>query len=123
MYLIEVQLITLIFIKSTFNISFVCRKSKANKLGYSAIEISIVINGERTYITLGRKERAEEFSKLVTSKRQNELKVYLSDVYQKTQSKVSEMMSQNIPLTAFNPQIARQTIHIYGYRRSIYSRR
>ena len=88
--------------KSTFNISFVCRKSKANKLGYSAIEMSIVINGERTYITLGRKERAEEFSKLVTSKRQNELKVYLSDVYQKTQSKVSEMMSQNIPLTVYN---------------------
>lgn len=88
--------------KSTFNISFVCRKSKANKLGYSAIEMSIVINGERTYITLGRKERAEEFSKLVTSKRQNELKVYLSDVYQKTQSKVSEMMSQSIPLTVYN---------------------
>lgn len=88
--------------RSTFNISFVCRKSKANKLGYSAIEMSIVINGERTYITLGRKERAEEFSKLITSKRQNELKVYLSDVYQKTQSKVAEMMTQNIPLTAFN---------------------
>ena len=64
--------------------------------------MSIVINGERTYITLGRKERAEEFSKLITSKRQNELKVYLSDVYQKTQSKVAEMMTQNIPLTAFN---------------------
>ena len=92
----------MVFIKSTFNISFVCRKSKANKLGYSAIEMSIVINGERTYITLGRKERAVEFSKLVTSKRQNELKVYLSDVYQKTQSKVSEMMSQNIPLTVYN---------------------
>ena len=88
--------------RSTFNISFVCRKSKANKLGYSAIEMSIIINGERTYITLGRKERAEEFSKLITSKRQNELKVYLSDVYQKTQSKVAEMMTQNIPLTAFN---------------------
>ena len=73
--------------------------------------MSIVINGERTYITLGRKERAKEFSKLVTSKLQNELKVYLSDVYQKTQSKVSEMMSQNIPLTAFNLQIARQTIN------------
>jgi site-specific recombinase XerD len=64
--------------------------------------MSIIINGERTYITLGRKERAEEFSKLITSKRQNELKVYLSDVYQKTQSKVAEMMTQNIPLTAFN---------------------
>ena len=88
--------------RSTFNISFVCRKSKANKLGYSAIEMSIIINGERTYITLGRKERAEEFSKLITSKRQNELKVYLSDVYQKTQSKVADMMTQNIPLTAFN---------------------
>lgn len=88
--------------RSTFNISFVCRKSKANKLGYSAIEMSIVINGERTYITLGRKEKAEEFNKLVTSKKQNELKIYLSDVYQKTQSKVSEMMSQSIPLTAYN---------------------
>lgn len=88
--------------RSTFNISFVCRKSKANKLGYSAIEMSIVINGERTYITLGRKEKAEEFSKMITSKRQNELKVYLSEVYQKTQSKVAEMMNQDIPLTVYN---------------------
>lgn len=64
--------------------------------------MSIIINGERTYIALPRKEKAEEFSKQITSKRQNELKIYLSDVYQKTQSKVAEMMQNNIPLTAYN---------------------
>lgn len=90
------------FMRSTFNINFVCRASKANKLGYSSVEMSIIINGERTYIALPRKEKAEEFSKLVTSKRQNELKIYLSDVYQKTQSKVAEMMQNSIPLTAYN---------------------
>lgn len=88
--------------RSTFNINFVCRASKSNKFGLSAVEMSIIINGERTYISLPRKERAEEFSKMVTSKRQNELKIYLADVYQKTQNKVSEMQNQGIPLTAYN---------------------
>lgn len=88
--------------RSTFNITFICRKSKANKLGLSAVEMTIVINGERFCITLPRKENPEEFNKLVTSKRQNELKVYLSEVYQRTQSKVAEMMHKEIPLTVYN---------------------
>ena len=88
--------------RSTFNITFLCRKSKANKLGLAGIEMSIVINGERSYIALPRKENPEEFNKLVTAKRQNELKGYLAETYQRTQSKIAEMMHQNIPLTVYN---------------------
>ena len=64
--------------------------------------MSIVINGERSYIALPRKENPDEFNKLVTSKRQNELKGYLAETYQRTQSKIAEMMHQEIPLTVYN---------------------
>ena len=51
--------------RSTFNISFVCWVSKSNKLGYLAIKMTIINNGERIYITLGRKERVEGMLEVV----------------------------------------------------------
>jgi site-specific recombinase XerD len=71
-------------------------------MGLASIEMSIVINGERSYVALPRKENPVEFNKLVTSKRQNELKGYLAEIYQRTQTKVAEMMHQEIPLTVYN---------------------
>ena len=62
--------------RQTFSISFYCRKSKADKKGLAPIELSIVINGERTYIRLPRKERPEDFAKAMDGKRDNEMKVY-----------------------------------------------
>ena len=45
--------------RQTFSTRFYCRKSKADKQGLAPVELSIVINGERTYIRLPRKERPE----------------------------------------------------------------
>ena len=50
-------------------------------MGLASIEMSIVINGERSYVALPRKENPVEFNKLVTAKRQNELKGYLAETY------------------------------------------
>lgn len=63
--------------RNTSNVSFYCRESKKDRLGYAPIELSIIINKERCYIRLPRKEKPEEFKTLVNSKKPNDLKAYL----------------------------------------------
>lgn len=43
-------------------INFVCRASKARKNGLSPIELSVIINGERTIISLDRYVKSELFN-------------------------------------------------------------
>lgn len=86
--------------RSTFNIGFVCRPSKVQKSGLAPVEMTIVINGARTYLSLPRKEAPATFKKLSTSKKNNELKEYLQGVYNKVSQKQTEMMLKGIPLTA-----------------------
>lgn len=42
-------------------INFVCRASKAKRDGLSPLELSIIINGKRKYITLDRNVKATKF--------------------------------------------------------------
>lgn len=42
-------------------INFVCRVSKAQKDGLSPLELSIITNGSRKYITLERNVKAANF--------------------------------------------------------------
>lgn len=63
--------------RNTSNVSFYCRESKKDRRGYAPIELSIIINKERCYIRLPRKEKPEEFKTLVNSKKPNDLKAYL----------------------------------------------
>jgi len=87
--------------KQTFSIGFICRNSKASKkTGLAPIELSIVINGERTYLVLQRKMKPEEFKKLYESKRDNTLKHYTSLIRQRIDSLADDLMQQDIPLTA-----------------------
>ena len=86
--------------RSTFNIGFVCRPSKVQKSGLAPVEMTIVINGARTYLSLPRKEAPATFKKLSTAKKHNELKEYLQGVYNKVSQKQTEMMLKGIPLTA-----------------------
>ena len=86
--------------RSTFNIGFVCRPSKVQKSGLAPVDMTIVINGARTYLSLPRKEAPASFKKLSTAKKNNELKEYLQGVYNKVSQKQTEMMLKGIPLTA-----------------------
>ena len=86
--------------RSTFNIGFVCRPSKVQKSGLAPVEMTIVINGARTYLSLPRKEAPATFKKLSTAKKNNELKEYLKGVYNKVSQKQTEMLLKGIPLTA-----------------------
>lgn len=88
--------------RQTFSISFYCRKSKADKKGLAPIEISIVINGDRTYLRLPRKERPEDFAKAIGSKRDNEMKVYCENQRVRLNSIVEDMQFADIEITAEN---------------------
>jgi len=86
--------------RATFNINFICRQSKVGKLGKAPVEMSIIINGRRTYISLPRKENPKDFHKLITAKRANDLKDYLEQTYQKVLQTITEMSRRGIPLKA-----------------------
>ena len=84
---------------TTFDISFYCRESKANRSGLAPVEMSIIINGERCIITLPRKEVPSEFKRACSSKRDNDIKQYLQAVRNKLGAIQTEMMEKDIPLT------------------------
>lgn len=86
--------------RTTFNINFVCRASKVAKNGKAPVEMSIVINGKRTYLTLPMKEDPKQFQKLVASKKMNPLKEYLEQMNQKVLIAQTELIKQDNPVTA-----------------------
>lgn len=83
-----------------YNFSFICRESKSDRNGLSPIELSIIINSVRTYVTLPLKCSAVEFKKKMQSKRNNEILEYTSNVRTKLNKHINEMMLKDIPVTA-----------------------
>lgn len=88
--------------RQTFSTRFYCRKSKADKQGLAPVELSIVINGERTYIRLPRKERPDEFKKALESKRDNPTKVFCENQRVRLNSIVEDMQFADVEITAEN---------------------
>ena len=82
------------------NIQFYCRACKADKNGFSPIEVSLTINGKRTFIQLPRKERAADFKKAVESKRNNDIKEYLEAMRANINRAITEIAKAGKPLTA-----------------------
>lgn len=66
--------------RNTFDIAFYCRNSRKNKKGLAPIEMSISLNGERIFINLPMKSNPERFTALISSKKTNEIRSYLSFV-------------------------------------------
>lgn len=87
-------------IRKTFNISFVCRASKADRYGKSPIELVININGERVFYQLPYKVSSDEYSKSMSAKRMNEVKRYTGKVYSDVMSISAEMQMNGISVTA-----------------------
>ena len=86
--------------RTTSSIQFYCRQSKATKSGLAPVELSLIINGQRVFINLPRKESPSEFKKAVTSRRDNDTKKYLHEVRSRFNEIQTDMMRNNIPLTA-----------------------
>lgn len=85
---------------TTSNVSFYCRSSKTDKQGLAPIELCIIINGERTIVTLPRKEYPDVFKKETASKRDNPVKQYLDAVRDRLNEYVTEITEAGEPLSA-----------------------
>lgn len=83
---------------TTLNVSFYCRPCKASKKGVAPIELSLIINGERAYITLQRKENPATFKKCMEAKRTNSIKEYVNAVQNRLNDIITEMMEDGIML-------------------------
>ena len=88
--------------RQTFSTRFYCRPSKKDKQGLAPVELSIVINGERTYLRLPRKERPEEFEKAMKSKRDNAIQRYCESQRIHLNDIVVDMQFADIEITANN---------------------
>lgn len=65
---------------NTFSIRFYCRPSRVCADGTSPIELAINLQGERFISHLPRRAKPKEFEKLMSGRRTNELKEYLSAI-------------------------------------------
>lgn len=88
--------------RQTFDISFYCRQSKANKKGYAPVEVSIIINGERNYLTLQRKEIPAEFTAAINSRKTNAIQTFCQNQRKLIDDYVQQMALEGIELTAGN---------------------
>ena len=86
--------------RQTFSTRYYCREGKKNKEGLSPIELSIIVNGDRVFVTLPRKMRPKDFTKATSSKTRNETKQFISAFEAKVNNAVSEILTRNEHLTA-----------------------
>lgn len=86
--------------RQSYSISFVCRASKCNKQGLAAVECSVSVNSTRVVFALPRKEKPDVFKRLMASNRNSDLKKFTATVYNKLQECVTNLMSQNLEITA-----------------------
>ena len=81
-------------------INFICRSSKAGKDGLSPIELSIIINGKRKYITTDRRVKASSFNtKTQKVSKDKETNEYLEALRSKVYAQETEMLKQGVEVT------------------------
>lgn len=85
--------------RQTFAYQFYCRPCKTNKQGMAPIEISLSVNGERTYIALPYKVSPELFNK---KRRPQEVEDYLNSQRTVMARVLTDLSNNGLPLTARN---------------------
>lgn len=83
--------------RTTFNISYYCRESKANKSGLSPLELSIAINGERLFINLPIKFYAKEFNK---KRRPQHIQNIVNEYHIIVNQLICDIMANGLPITS-----------------------
>lgn len=86
--------------RQTFDIGFCCRNCKANRLGLAPIELTIVINQVRTYISLQMKAHPADFKLAMQGKGFPQIQEYCRMQRIKVDEIVMEMSKNNVPLSA-----------------------
>ena len=83
--------------RTTFNLAFYCRPSKATKSGEAPIELSISINGTRVFLNLPVKVLPSEFNK---RKKPDHILDLINSFRLKAQEAIADLMSEGLPITA-----------------------
>lgn len=78
------------------NIQFYCRKCKTGKNGTAPVEVSINVDGNRSILTLPRKEDPLEFSKALSSRKDSDIKRYCEAVKRNFQLAITDMANAGI---------------------------
>ena len=111
------------------NINFVCRASKARKNGESPIEMSVIINGERSIITLDRRINPKTFNPASQKVRgDKEINEYLDVIRRKCYTIETELIRQdNFNLETFVhsfkygvPSKANTLLKVYDQHNELY---
>ena len=87
--------------RNTSNVSFYCRESKKDRQGLAPIELSIIINKERCFIRLPRKEYPEAFKKALASKRRNDIKDYLDLTRTRLNEVETDLLREGYAITPY----------------------
>lgn len=96
--------------RSTFSIQFYCRDSKKNKQGKAHLELSIILNGKRSFINLPYQASPSQFNQ----KRQpKEIVEYCDNMRARVNSILNEMLRNGEPLTL---ERLREYIRCGGYK-------
>lgn len=82
--------------RTTFGVQFYCRKSRANKKGEAPIEISLIMNGERLFFNLPRKENPLTFK---SKQKKGDLSDYLESVRRNINASITDLISRGISPT------------------------
>lgn len=101
--------------RTTFSIGFYCRESKTDKKGFAPVEMGITINGQRTFLSLNRKETPCAFKKAMSSKRDNPIKEYCRTMENNINSSITNLMKEGKPVTSQNVKLLTQTGGVDNY--------
>ena len=82
--------------RTTYNVSFYCRRSKTDRQGQAPVEISLLINGQRRFINCPLKCSPEEFNR---KRKPKYIQDYIDTQRVKVATIVTEMATNGIPLT------------------------
>lgn len=85
--------------RQTFSVAFYCRNAKVTRNGTAAIEMSIIINGKRAFMSLPMKMKPSEFQTLYSQKRNNPVKEFCALYYNKVNDCVRLILENGKPLT------------------------
>lgn len=85
--------------RTTFSISYYCRKSKENKAGLAPLELCICINQQRLFVNLPIKFKSKEFNK---KRKPVEIEDILTQYRVKINALICSLMADGIAITATN---------------------
>lgn len=109
--------------RQTFAVRYYCRDSKKNRQGMAPVELSIIVNGQRVFLSLPRKMKPSDFEKAVTSRQGNDTKQFLSIYEAKVNNAVTEIVTRNESVTAqrVKDYMLGNVCHSYTLRKAILS--